>query len=623
MHLSYNLNSTHPFFTFRSLAGEPQEGAKFPRAQFGPVTDAVKLSTQRFMLPAKKVYQNQYKDIYMCRLHALRPQLLKTVGRIMMSEEGAPVPIHQRIIDAHPGVECVVVGTLYKDMPLKPCILDEYDDNPDAASLSAAVRGNFCGPDDAVVLEDDNGRIQLALTAHTPVYSGATAAAGAARADTAASVFPSSVSVETLVSGLLVAVHGTETETGEFAVKRIFFPDVTPPVAGAALSAHATTTSVVTVAPRLSGPVRAAAAAAPAAMTDADAGADACTGESTAAATAAAPSQLATAAALPTDTYVAFISHLSLTGDTSSTTVAAPSPVSATVPASTPAPVRSSPARAALLRDIACDYLLGLAGGPADAACVSRVAHVVVAGDTFEAKPPPLPAHELYRSATAAAQALEAERARVADSIAAVDAFATRLAASVPVTFVAGANDPTNATLPQQPLHPCLFASAATFTTFATATNPALLAIGAPSIGSTGSVDSTGVPFMMLGTGGQNVSDMLRFSTLSPLGALALSYRARVVAPTAPDTLGCYPYATGDPFVIDAAPAPRVYFAGAQPYASAAIVRNPTASADDDSRTLLLTVPRFSETAELLLVNTRTLAVTVVGFGALEDELDS
>ena len=37
------------------------------------------------------------------------------------------VPYVDKILDLKQGVECVLIGTIYKDMKLKPNILDEYN----------------------------------------------------------------------------------------------------------------------------------------------------------------------------------------------------------------------------------------------------------------------------------------------------------------------------------------------------------------------------------------------------------------------------------------------------------------------------------------------------------------
>ena len=55
--------------------------------------------------------------------------------------------------------EVAIVGTLYKDMSLKPSILDEYSKDPGVrAALGAA---DLCSDGDGLVLEDEGARMAL------------------------------------------------------------------------------------------------------------------------------------------------------------------------------------------------------------------------------------------------------------------------------------------------------------------------------------------------------------------------------------------------------------------------------------------------------------------------------
>ena len=47
-----------------------------------------------------------------------------------------------------------------------------------------------------------------------------------------------------------------------------------------------------------------------------------------------------------------------------------------------------------------------------------------------------------------------------------MDVLLTQLAAAMPVDVMPGASDPANHSLPQQPLHRCLFPGASAFTSF-------------------------------------------------------------------------------------------------------------------------------------------------------------
>merc|ERR1712216_204447 len=92
------------------------------------------------------------------------------------------------------------------------------------------------------------------------------------------------------------------------------------------------------------------------------------------------------------------------------------------------------------------------------------------------------------------------------------------------------------------------------------------------------------------------------------LDLMASSLRWQHVAPSAPDTLACYPYKDRDPFYV--AQSPHVYFAGNQSAFGARVVR------DGETRTLLVSVPDFAKTGVIAMVNVDTLECFPVRFGA-------
>ncbi|CAN0294535.1 unnamed protein product, partial [Scytosiphon promiscuus] len=73
---------------------------------------------------------------------------------------------------------------------------------------------------------------------------------------------------------------------------------------------------------------------------------------------------------------------------------------------------------------------------------------------------------------------------------------------------------------------------------------------------------------VFLGSSGQPLKDMERYTTSETEAAACLrrleeTLEWRHMAPTAPETLGCYPFVTEDPFIIEECP--DVFFAGNQP----------------------------------------------------------
>ena len=92
------------------------------------------------------------------------------------------------------------------------------------------------------------------------------------------------------------------------------------------------------------------------------------------------------------------------------------------------------------------------------------------------------------------------------------------------------------------------FTGAAQFKTLKTVPNPYYF-------------ESSGVS--IVGTSGQNVDDVMKNSDLKdPLDALESLVRWSHLAPTCPDTLGCFPFTVKDPFVIEKLP--HIFFVGNQ-----------------------------------------------------------
>ena len=123
--------------------------------------------------------------------------------------------------------------------------------------------------------------------------------------------------------------------------------------------------------------------------------------------------------------------------------------------------------------------------------------------------------------------------------------------------------------------------------------------------------DIDGVSF--LGSSGQPLDDIMRYLPSDDrLAALAESLRYRHLAPTAPDTLGCAPFKTSDPFIIKECP--HVYFAANQPAFSETLVEG-----EAGQRVRVITLPDFGATRTIVLVNLRTLECSPVTFDGLPE----
>mmetsp|Transcript_25615 Transcript_25615/g.82956 ORF Transcript_25615/g.82956 Transcript_25615/m.82956 type:complete len:444 (+) Transcript_25615:826-2157(+) len=218
------------------------------------------------------------------------------------------------------------------------------------------------------------------------------------------------------------------------------------------------------------------------------------------------------------------------------------------------------------------------------------------------------------------------------------DVAIARLCAMVPVDVVPGESDPTNASLPQQPVHPLLTPHAARYSTFVAATNPH---------------ECTVDGHLVCGHAGQPVKDILKHADYeesslkeeeedplaskdarrffghagdppdpdclcvqragdgpddSFLAALEDTLYWRHLAPTAPDSLPAYPHRETDPFVLEDV-APRLLFAGGAPHFATSLATN-----KDHILTRIVALPSFANTGIAVLVDLETLNVDQLQF---------
>ena len=235
-----------------------------------------------------------------------------------------------------------------------------------------------------------------------------------------------------------------------------------------------------------------------------------------------------------------------------------------------------------MLTDLVCGQL----GDDDEHEFASRISKVIIAGNSLSVDTQDndqhLKAKYLTKNVTASS----------VDAVKQLDNILVRFASSIDVDVMPGEFDPANYALPQQPLHSCILPQASRYPSLSTVTNPYACSID-------------GVSF--LGSSGQPIDDIIRSSDMEPLEALEQTLTWGHVAPTAPDTLGCYPFAENDPFIMQHCP--HVYFTANQDKFSSKIYEGA-----DDQRVLLITVPAFSKTATCVLVNLRTLTCSPMNF---------
>uniref|UniRef100_A0A8D3CHY6 DNA polymerase delta subunit 2 n=1 Tax=Scophthalmus maximus TaxID=52904 RepID=A0A8D3CHY6_SCOMX len=241
------------------------------------------------------------------------------------------------------------------------------------------------------------------------------------------------------------------------------------------------------------------------------------------------------------------------------------------------------------------DMVTGQLGDQGEQSGAATISRVLLAGNLLS------PSTQDKDASTKAKYLTKKTQAGSVEAIRLLDELLLQLAASVSVDVMPGQYDPTNYTLPQQPLHRCMFPLSSVYPTLQLVSNPY-------------QANVDGVRF--LGTSGQNVSDIQRYSSMdSHLEILEETLRLRHLAPTAPDTLGCYPFYQKDPFILEECP--HVYFSGNAPTFESKLIKGA-----DGQEVLLVTVPEFSSTQTACLVNLRTLECEPVRFSAFSADDD-
>lgn len=178
-----------------------------------------------------------------------------------------------------------------------------------------------------------------------------------------------------------------------------------------------------------------------------------------------------------------------------------------------------------------------------------------------------------------------------------LDCFGMQMkSCGIPLDILPGKNDPTTANWPQRPLHSSLIPHSGNF--ISRTPNPYAAGHGTQ---------------LVVGTDGANISDLQKFilnehnEKISELEALEKTLEWSHICPTGPSSVPTVPHLEHDPMVLEHKP--QVYFCG-------------NASKFDhkirDDGTVLLCVPKFSETSEAVLINLETLKVELLRFESNE-----
>lgn len=465
----------------------------------------------------KRHYAQQFSDLYFLRLQKLKAVVENIAGPEWEDFEiaGEKAQRVDRVLDVRQGELSWVVGTIYMDLPLKPNVLEDV--SRDHFISGPPPRTSYYVRDDEpeVMLEDRSGRLRLA---------------GAM------------LKQNLLVTGVIMAVLGTENANGDFEVLDIHIPDLPPQP------------------PRWK-------------RDDEDREEE---------------DGMKVDRTETKGKKIAFVSGLEVSGTDADT----------------------------LALSMLSEYLLGEALDDEDQDSATQVSRLVIVGNSIAPEVilnQPVGTEDAPRRIKEKKYGYDATAYNPAPTTQ-LDNFISELLPTMPVTIMAGEYDPANYGLPQQPIHPAMFPHSRAYAT----TN-----ILHPEEEEPGWFESVTNPWdgdiegwRMLGTSGQPVDDILKYVDLGGpdgtdaegrLEVMESMLRWRSSAPTAPDTLWSYPFQDRDPFVLTKCP--HVYFVGNQPRFDTTVIEGP-----GGQQVRLVTIPRFRETGEIVLLDTETLECEIMAF---------
>ncbi|GAB1606272.1 DNA polymerase delta subunit 2-like [Argonauta hians] len=240
---------------------------------------------------------------------------------------------------------------------------------------------------------------------------------------------------------------------------------------------------------------------------------------------------------------------------------------------------------------MALDVISGRLGSAGQQEASAQIVRVIVAGNCLSKDT------QDKDSISKAKYLTRNTAARSVDAMNCLDDLLLQLVTNVEVDLMPGEFDPANYSLPQQPLHRCMFPKSSRYNTLHLVTNPYDCIID-------------GVRFLL--TSGQTLDNIGQYSKLEDgMEILEKTLKWGHLAPTAPDTLACYPFSSSDPFIVT--DTPHVYIAANQKQFQTKIIEG-----QQDQSVRLITVPSFQMESSVVLVNLRTLDCEVI---QLQDDL--
>ncbi|MES1919640.1 hypothetical protein MHBO_001436 [Bonamia ostreae] len=215
----------------------------------------------------------------------------------------------------------------------------------------------------------------------------------------------------------------------------------------------------------------------------------------------------------------------------------------------------------------------------------AKISHLVIAGGSFSDLFPKYEIDPIFDDET---KNIENESTTQVKSL---DSYLSYLSTSIPIFLMPSKTDPTNLLLPQQPINPSLLPVSHSFSHFKCVPNPALFSLNGMTL---------------LGTSGENIEDIKKYSEMSQIEAMKKSICNRLICPTAPDTLPCKAFGHRDELILEQCP--NLYFCGnAKNFERDKLSEN-------DKEIVLMAIPSFYKTGTVVLVDSQNLESEVVTF---------
>ena len=143
--------------------------------------------------------------MYFSRLNLQRPIMENRMKSLHLA--------YCRVIEIKNEAQVCTIGTLYKEMKLKPNILQKLDQEQ---ALGSEKFKDYMSDDDTLYLEDETGRVRLNFTEYTATDS----------REGGLAVIDRQYTAKELITGLVLAIQGRTDKLGVLYVHKMYFCEV-------------------------------------------------------------------------------------------------------------------------------------------------------------------------------------------------------------------------------------------------------------------------------------------------------------------------------------------------------------------------------------------------------------